>query len=154
MTNQSSVSNLKSVNRKNILFHLNPSTKSIIPYGLYQSSGIGFGKALPHKVYSMYGLTPFLHSMVLGLLLGEGWFEKNNSSFKNISINARFGLKQGLININFILFVFNLLSPFCWSMPVLSNSTRLLHITVLLLKQELFHFLRNIIINFMLMESK
>ena len=110
MTNQSSVSNLKSVNRKNILFHLNPSTKSIIPYGLYQSSGIGFGKALPQKVYSMYGLTPFLHSMVLGLLLGDGWVEKNETKR---SINARFGLKQGLININFILFVFNLLSPFC-----------------------------------------
>ena len=39
-------------------------------------------------------------------------------------INARLGLKQSIINIKFILFVFKLLSPFCGLMPVLTNSTR------------------------------
>lgn len=111
----------KGVTRKNILFHLQPSTTAIIPFGMSQSSGIGFGTVLPQKVYSMYVLTTFLHSVILGLLLGDGWFEKNVGKR---SINARFGLKQGLINIEFLLFVFNLLSPLCGSMPVLSNSTR------------------------------
>lgn len=116
---QSNVSH--SVNRKNILYHLNPSTTAIIPYGFYQSSGFGFGVALPRKVYSMYVLTPFLHSVILGLLLGDGWLEK---SLAKRNVNARFGLKQSIINLKFILFVFNLLSPFCGSMPALTKSTR------------------------------
>lgn len=29
--------------RKGILFNVNPSTKAIVPYGFFQSSGLGFG---------------------------------------------------------------------------------------------------------------
>ena len=67
--NQVSLSPIKSLNKKNILYHLQPSTTAIIPYGSYQSSGIGFGVSLPKKVYSMYALTPFLYSILLKIFL-------------------------------------------------------------------------------------
>lgn len=60
----------KGVTRKNILVHLQPSTTAIIPFGMYQYSVIGFGTVLTQKVYSMNVLTTFVHSVILGLLLG------------------------------------------------------------------------------------
>ena len=66
----------------------------------------------------MYSLTPYLKSVLIGLLLGDGWIE---CRAENRSINARLGLKQSIIHINFALTVFNLFSTFCGSLPILTT---------------------------------
>ena len=62
----------------------------------------------------MYKLSTFLLSAVLGLLLGDSSLELDVS---NRSKNARFYLQQSIIHIQFLLFVFTLLAPYCSSIP-------------------------------------
>lgn len=107
--------------RKGILFGIKPSTKAIAPYGLYQSSGLGFGKALPKKVNGMYNLNSYLTSALLGLMLGDGWLE---CSAKSRSINARFGLKQSIINLPFAWSTYLLFSVLCGSLPIMTTGKR------------------------------
>lgn len=65
----------------------------------------------------MYSLTPFLKSVLIRLLLGDGWLKCRG---EKRSINARFGLKQSTKNLSFALAVFNLFSTFCSSLPFLT----------------------------------
>ena len=69
---------------------------------------------------SMIKLAPFQRSVILGLLLSDGWLIF--SSAKNL--NARLGFKQSLAQATYVLFVFNLLSHYCSNVPYLITNVR------------------------------
>ena len=82
----------------------NSNCTDIIVWGSKLDSGLGGPLKLEGHVPMLYSLPPYINSVIIGLLLGDGWLHIDKS---NRSKNARFGFKQGLINIKFILFVFN-----------------------------------------------
>jgi hypothetical protein len=57
-------------------------------------------------------LTPFLRSVIVGLILGEAWLEKNGT-------NARLGFLQSIDKFFYFFSVYLILTPFCSSLPKL-----------------------------------
>lgn len=72
-------------------------------------------------VSNMRKLPPYLHSVVIGLLLSDGWLTLPNPHCKS----ARLGFKQSLARSNYVWLVFNILSHYCSSYPSLITGTRL-----------------------------
>ena len=66
----------------------------------------------------MMQLAPYQYSVVIGLLLSDGWLIFSNARAKN----ARLGFKQSVKNMSYVFFVFNILSHYCSSMPSLTKS--------------------------------
>ena len=64
---------------------------------------------------AMVRLAPYQYSVIIGLLLSDGWLIFASKTSKN----ARLGFQQSLANVSYALFVFNKLSHYC------SNSTQL-----------------------------
>lgn len=61
----------------------------------------------------MVQLAPYQHSVIIGLILSDGWIifaSKNNK-------NARLGFKQSADHASYVFFVFNILSHYCSSSP-------------------------------------
>jgi hypothetical protein len=59
----------------------------------------------------MIKFAPYQLSVIIGVLLSDGWLIFASSTHKN----ARLGLKQSLAHFEFLLFVFNILSHYCAS---------------------------------------
>lgn len=69
----------------------------------------------------MIKISPYQYSVIIGLLLSDGWL-----SFSNLrSKNPRLGFKQKLSNSEYVWFVFNLLSHYCGSYPNLSSGGKI-----------------------------
>jgi hypothetical protein len=79
-----------------------------------QSLGSLLGFARLNKIKrSMYDkFTPFLRSVIIGLILGDSWLEKNG-------INARLGFSQSIDKFYYFFSVYFILAPFCSSLPKL-----------------------------------
>jgi len=74
-------------------------------------SSVGSGKITKY----IRNITPFYlytFSVLVGIILTDGWLQKNQSNW-----NARFGLKQGMANFEYLWHVFQILSPYCQSLP-------------------------------------
>lgn len=86
------------------------NTTSVVLWGSNLSSTLGlrFSDKLRNRVF----LPPFINSIVIGLLLGDGWIQKGK-----LNKNARLGFKQSVIHIEFALWVYNLLAHYCQSLP-------------------------------------
>jgi hypothetical protein len=54
-------------------------------------------------------LASYQHSVIIGLLLSDGWLTFSSKASKN----ARLGFLQSLAKVRYILFVFNILSHYC-----------------------------------------
>jgi LAGLIDADG DNA endonuclease family len=65
---------------------------------------------------SLTPLSNFEQSVVLGLLLSDGWL-----SFSSRSKNARLGFKQSNDKASYVLFVYKILSNYCSSPPRLTK---------------------------------
>jgi len=76
------------------------------------------GEKFTRKELAMVKLPPYLESVIVGLLLSDGWLIISNSK------NARFGFKQALSNSAYVWFVFNILSHYCSSSPRLTSGIR------------------------------
>jgi hypothetical protein len=61
----------------------------------------------------MIVLAPYQYSIIIGLILSDGWIIFGSKTHKN----ARFGFKQSLAHSIYVLFVFNILSHYCSSSP-------------------------------------
>lgn len=61
----------------------------------------------------MYEFTPYQYSVIIGLLLSDGWLVYS----KKGSVNPRLGFKQSLEKFPYVFYVFNILSSVCNSMP-------------------------------------
>jgi LAGLIDADG DNA endonuclease family len=64
----------------------------------------------------MVNIPSYLRSMLGGLLISDGWLEINKTG------NTRFFFKQSLGNSALVLFVFNRLSHFCSSYPIITTT--------------------------------
>ncbi|CCA78101.1 probable intron-encoded LAGLIDADG endonuclease, partial (mitochondrion) [Serendipita indica DSM 11827] len=93
---------------------------SLVTVGCSDSlnSTIGSGK-ITNFIRNFTSFSYFIISIIFGLLLSDGWLQVDSTS-KNP--NARFGLKQSIINFAFIWHVFQLLSHYCQSLPFWGSS--------------------------------
>lgn len=60
----------------------------------------------------MYIFPPYQYSVIIGLLLSDGWL-----NYSKGSANPRLGFKQSLEKSFYVYHVFSILAPFCSSMP-------------------------------------
>lgn len=97
----------------------------IIVWGSLMSSGLGIGRITKQLALIFY-LTPLQQSVLIGLLLSDGWLIYAN---RNTSINPRLGFKQSLNKFSYFFHVFNVFSPFCMSLPSLVVGQRKLTTT-------------------------
>lgn len=68
----------------------------------------------------MIGIPPYQYSVIVGLLLSDGWLVIPSST----SISPRLGLTQSLAHFKYVWFIFNILSHYCDNFPVLRVRTR------------------------------
>ena len=68
----------------------------------------------------MVKLAPYQYSVIIGLILSDGWLTFASKTNKN----ARLGFTQCLDRYQYVFFVFNILSHYCRSSPRLTSSIR------------------------------
>lgn len=78
-------------------------------------------KRLTKQVRKMIQLPPYQKSVVVGLLLSDGWF---SLSVSRTLKNARLGFRQSLDKSPYVWFVFNCLSHYCERYPYSYSSLR------------------------------
>lgn len=84
---------------------------SLVVFGANLQSTVG--KKYTNKQRANVRLTPFTRSVIIGLILSDGWLIRANRP------NARLGFKQSLSHASYVWFVLNLLSHYCFSYPSL-----------------------------------
>ena len=94
------------------------STKSIVIFGTNLTSTVGI--KFTRKQLAMVQLAPYQNSVIIGLLLSDGWLIFASKTSKN----ARLGFKQSLDHSEYVLFVFNILSHYCSSNPHVTTGIR------------------------------
>ena len=95
------------------------NSTDLVVWGTNLVSLVGSGKPSVLE-REMVKLPPFQYSIIVGLLLSDGWLTIASST----SINARLGFKQSLARSIYVLFLFNLLSHYCNTLPCLTSSIR------------------------------
>jgi len=95
------------------------SCTDLVVWGKTLPSGLGWG-ILTKQERNMIGIPPYQYSVIVGLLLSDGWLIIPNTS----SINPRLGLSQSLNHFKYVWFVFNALSHYCSSFPVIRKRKR------------------------------
>ena len=73
------------------------------------------GERFTLQELNMVQIAPYQYSVVIGLLLSDGWLIFSNTKAKN----AKLGLKQSVKNMSYVSFVFSIMSHYCSSMPSL-----------------------------------
>jgi hypothetical protein len=91
----------------------------IVVFGTNLVSSVGNGR-FNKQVSDMIELAPYQYSVVIGLLLSDGWVIPSRSA----RTNARLGFKQSLDHFDYTWFVFNHLSHYCSSGPQLTSGIR------------------------------
>jgi hypothetical protein len=86
--------------------------KALIIWGTNLTSSVGYGR-YTKQVSNIIILAPYQYSVIVGLLLSDGWIIFGSKTSKN----ARLGFKQSLDKSAYILFVFNILSHYYASYP-------------------------------------
>jgi len=103
-------------NRKNS----NNSCTALVVWGTNLGSTTKYGRFT--KVVREMIVLPFYHeSIVVGLLLSDGWLSLSQS---NTVKNARLGFKQSLDKFEYVWFVFNVLSHYCERYPYTYSNIR------------------------------
>lgn len=96
-----------------------PVNLTIEVWGVNLSSSVGCGK-FSKIIRNMIVLPPYQLSVIVGILLSDGWISYATSKSKN----ARLGLKQSYSHKNYVYFVFGILSHYCNSLPVYAEHVR------------------------------
>ena len=78
------------------------------------------GEKLTLKQLAMVQLAPYQYSVIIGLMLSDGWITFGSKTSKN----ARLGFKQSANHASYVFFVFNILSHYCNSIPRLTTGIR------------------------------
>jgi len=94
----------------------NNTNLSLVIWGTNLTSTVGTGR-FSKQVSNMIILAPYQYSVIIGLLLSDGWITFDHK-------NARLGFKQSLDHSQYVLFVFNILSHYCSSSPRLTTGIR------------------------------
>lgn len=93
--------------------------RDLILWGTILQSSVGKGRFSKIE-NNMIKLPPYQYSILVGLILSDGWLTIGSSTSKN----ARFGFKQSLARSDHVWWVFNLLSHYCSSYPQLTTGIR------------------------------
>lgn len=104
------------------------SNLALVVWGKNLTSQVG-NPRFSNEINNMIKLSPYAHSVCVGIILSDAWIEFAQSH----SINARLGFKQSISHSDYLMFVFNLLSHYCSNYP---------HINKINLKGKLFHALQ------------
>lgn len=99
--------------------HKGTDSRDLVLWGSNLGSMEGSGR-LTKTERNMIKLAPFQYSVIVGVLLSDGWLTLSTEK----SLNARLGLKQSLAHSYYVSFVFNQLSHYCVSAPSLTSGTR------------------------------
>lgn len=94
-------------------------TNSLVIWGQNLTSSVGLGR-FTKQVSNMIRLPPYQQSVIIGLILYDGWLIFASSTHKQ----ARLGFAQSLSRSAYVWFVFNLLSHYCSSCPKLVTGRR------------------------------
>lgn len=97
----------------------NKENKDLVLWGENLPSSVG-NKRLTKIEREMIKLPSFQHSVIIGLILSDGWLTFGSSTHKN----ARLGFKQSLSRSSYVWYVFNELSHYCSSYPQLKTGIR------------------------------
>ncbi len=92
--------------------------KKLVVWGTSLTSTVG--ERFSRKEFAMVELAPYQYSVVIGLLLSDGWIIFASKTNKN----ARLGFKQSLARSYYVWFVFNQLSHYCSSYPIVTSGIR------------------------------
>nr|QXQ00362.1 ATP synthase F0 subunit a [Tuber umbilicatum] len=95
------------------------STMSLVVWGTNLTSSVGSGR-FSKQVSNMVKLPPHEYSIVIGLLLSDGWLIMPNPHSKN----ARLGFAQSGAHSAYFWSVFCSLAHYCSSFPTVRNRTR------------------------------
>ena len=87
------------------------NSRYLTVWGSFMGSGVGSGR-LTREVAEMYKFTNYQFSVVVGILLSDGWVIMGKGA-----VNPRVGFKQSLEKSSYVWDVFLTLSPFCQSLP-------------------------------------
>ena len=106
--------NTAAVNTSSVLSgkvnNINNKNLNLVIWGTNLRSTVGTKFKL--NQLAIVQLAPYQYSVVIGLLLSDGWL-----IIASRSTNARLGFKQSLNHSEYVLFVFNILSHYCSSNP-------------------------------------
>ncbi|CCA78120.1 related to LAGLIDADG endonuclease (mitochondrion) [Serendipita indica DSM 11827] len=84
----------------------NTKSQAIVVWG--SSMGSSFGQRyLSPIVRSMYELTIFIRSIIIGLILSDGWF-----NLRDGRLNPSIGFEQSIKHFAYFWYVFNILKPY------------------------------------------
>nr|YP_009663723.1 hypothetical protein [Dactylella tenuis]QCW06860.1 hypothetical protein [Dactylella tenuis] len=81
--------------------------------------GLTLGGRLTRIQASMTKIPPYVQSVIIGLILSDGWMQLPSDSK-----NARLGFKQSTKNSPYVWSVFFLLSHYCSSFPYINTGVR------------------------------
>jgi hypothetical protein len=95
------------------------SQKYIVVFGTNLQSTVG--NKFTRKELAIIKLAPYQNSVIVGLILSDGWITFASKTNKN----ARLGLKQSLDHFQYFWFVFFSLSHYCSSYPNIRIGSRL-----------------------------
>jgi len=92
---------------------------SLVVWGINLNSSLGNGR-ITNQENSMIKLPPYQKSIIIGLILSDGWlsFPAKRSNY------PRLGFKQSLSHSTYVWFVFNILSPYCNTGPKLVSNVK------------------------------
>lgn len=96
---------------------LNVSSGNIVLWG--SNLGLTLGGRLTKIQSNMIKIPPYLQSVMIGLILSDGWMQ-----FPSDSKNARLCFKQSIKNSSYVWSVFFLLSHYCSSFPHITTGVR------------------------------
>lgn len=91
----------------------NKSVLDLVPFGINLTSTVGYPR-YTIIVQHMVVLPNYINEVIVGLLLSDGWMQK-----QNLKGHARLSLKQSLVRSEYLLYVFFILSHYCKSYPFL-----------------------------------
>ena len=96
---------------------MSQSTSALVIWGHYLPSHVGTGK-FTKQVSGMIKLPHFQKSVIIGLILSDGWLRFVSKTHKN----ALLGFKQSLAHSDYIWFVFSILSHYNNTTPRLKRA--------------------------------
>ena len=91
---------------------ISSSETRLVVWGTNLSSSVGLGK-FSKQVSNIIKIPPFHISVIVGLLLSDGWLIFGSKTNKD----ARLGFQQSLAHSGYFWSVFNVISHYCSSMP-------------------------------------
>ena len=118
---------------------------SLVHYGSNLGSTINIGR-LPKNIQKLTYWPTWFYSIVVGILLSDGWLEK-----ENLNANTRFRFKQSLSKSDYVIYSFLPLAHYCSSIPKIAKGERKGTITYALhfstIRYQCFNELYNLFYN-------